>query len=141
MSQLSHKTAQDICQRLCDRMDQLVKVVDEESQLVRAGKLFAAAQLKSRQAYLVRRYSEEIGRLQAMAREAEALAPDQMEEMRREHEGFRALLRINLAALAAARELAETQVEQLAARAGMRRQRRDQSLDEGEAAEPRARHG
>ena len=99
-------------------MDGLIEVLDEETRLVREGKLRLArdlADLKNDRAAIYTRLMllarDEVG---ALAR----FLPEQTEMLKRRHELFRAEVQINLAVLATARDVAEDLIRQVANDAG-----------------------
>lgn len=110
-----------LCADLARTMDALLQVIEEEAGHVRSGKLFAAAQLKAKEAALVRHYSSAMAAIEGRMEELERLVPRQLDEVQRQHGAFRSLLRINLAALATARELSELRLQDLADRVGSRK--------------------
>jgi hypothetical protein len=88
-------------------MDDLLAILDEETALVRAGRLSAARALAPAKSHCAAVYT----RLMLFARdEVASLAyylPEETEALKRRHELFRAEVQINLAALSTARDVAE----------------------------------
>ena len=82
----------------------LCDVIEEETALVRAGRLTAAAAVVERKSELARTFVSSATRVRASAR---SLAPKLLEELRHQHEHFRARLQLNLTVLATARGVVE----------------------------------
>ncbi|WP_407050475.1 flagellar protein FlgN [Methyloraptor flagellatus] len=101
-------------------MDALIAVIDRETALVRDGLLFAAGDLEKEKSDFAAAYLKLRGRLKASAEVIGSLAPASAERLRQRHEEFAALLRINLAVLATAREVAETIVRNVSTAVGKR---------------------
>jgi hypothetical protein len=114
-------TAGEPCRALREVMEQLLSCIEMETDCVRAGRLFAAAELKTRETALVGRYQQELSRLERNAGELDRVAPRAMARLRHEHEGFKALFQIGMAVLECARELAEHQMRELQAKVGISR--------------------
>jgi hypothetical protein len=84
-------------------MGELCEIVEEETALVRAGRLVAAAKVAERKSKLA-------GAFMGYAASARYLAratPQLLQALREEHEQFRAKLQINLTVLATARAVSE----------------------------------
>ena len=88
-------------------MDALIGVIQQETELVRAGRLAQAAQLEQTKTELSRLYIADTLRLRANRALIEQIAPDTMPELVRRHDDFRALLQINLTVLATAHAVSE----------------------------------
>jgi flagellar biosynthesis/type III secretory pathway chaperone len=99
--------AQHLVGHLIDVMDALLGIVDEETELVRAGRLRAAADLAQTKGDLTKLYVTDIMRLKASHAYYVSHAPDAIEDLRRRHDQFRALLQINLTVLATAHAVSE----------------------------------
>lgn len=92
---------------LAATMDEILRVVAQETELVRAGKLAQATRLQPEKADLANRYYAGTTHLKAMLT---ALPPDHqhaLAELKRRHDEFRALLQINLTVLATAHAVSE----------------------------------
>jgi hypothetical protein len=85
-------------------MEALLAIVQQETDLVRAGRLGQAALLAEPKADLTRRYIA--AALQLKASQALA-APERVAALHRQHDQFRALLQINLTVLATAHAVSE----------------------------------
>ena len=101
-------------------LEELETVLREETRLVRAGLLFAAADLESRKTAASGVYLRLRARLKANSVVLGRLCAPRVEELRHHHEGFTALLRENLAVLAIAREVSEDLVRTVSESVGRR---------------------
>jgi flagellar biosynthesis/type III secretory pathway chaperone len=90
-----------------DVMNTLIEVIQQETDLVRAGRLSQAAKLAQAKTELARQYIADTLRLRANQAELARLVPETMTELVRRHDGFRALLQINLTVLATAHAVSE----------------------------------
>jgi len=89
-------------------MDALAGVVQQETELVRAGKLAQAAELAERKSDLTRHYVADGSQLRASGAQLARLLPEaELALLRRRHDGFRALLQTSLTVLATAHAVAE----------------------------------
>jgi TfoX/Sxy family transcriptional regulator of competence genes len=88
-------------------MDSLLDVIQQETELVRAGRLAQAAELEQAKTELSRLYIADTLRLRANRALINQIAPDTMPELVRRHNDFRALLQINLTVLATAHAVSE----------------------------------
>jgi len=83
-------------------------VLQQETALLRAGKLAQAAEFAARKGDLTRLYVADSSRLRASRSQLARLLPAaQIETLRRRHDTFRALLQTNLTVLATAHAVAE----------------------------------
>lgn len=110
----SAEMAEALCARLTSTMDQLVDAIEEETQLVRSGKLAAASEVQPNKSELAKSYISDIAQVKQNALVLSRLAPASIEVLRGRHEEFRALLKINLAVLATAREVSQDIVKTVA---------------------------
>ena len=92
---------------LAQVMDALLGTVEEETRLVRAGKLRAAAMLAQPKAELAQHYVADVTRLKNNQSLLAQLVPDMLDALKRRHDLFRALLQINLTVLATAHAVSE----------------------------------
>jgi len=99
--------AEDVIGHFIKIMDALLATVEEETDLVRDGRLRAVTQLEQPKAELARLYIADLLRLRANQNYLEAAVPDMLHELRRRHDTFRALLQINLTVLATAHAVSE----------------------------------
>jgi hypothetical protein len=103
----SPEEAEQVIVHLLEVMDALLMTVQEETQLVRAGHLRAAAQLEQPKAELARLYIADLLRLRANQAYLAETVPATLDSLRRRHDTFRALLQINLTVLATAHAVSE----------------------------------
>ncbi|MBX9773186.1 MAG: hypothetical protein K2Y71_02140 [Xanthobacteraceae bacterium] len=88
-------------------MDSLLDVIQQETELVRAGHLKRAAELEQTKTELSRLYVADTLRLRANRALIDQITPQTMPELVRRHNDFRALLQINLTVLATAHAVSE----------------------------------
>src|SRR5262249_37384358 len=88
-------------------MDALLAIIEEETAFVRAGRIDQAAALEPRKAELASRYLGSSERLKQNSQFLKASLPQQLAALRRQHETFRDLLKINLTVLATAHAVSE----------------------------------
>lgn len=88
-------------------MDSIIGVIEQETKLVREGRLHEAAQLEPTKTALAREYVADTGRLKTQQAAIAAAAPDLLDRLRRRHDEFQALLQINLTVLATAHAVSE----------------------------------
>jgi len=101
-------------------LGELEAVIREETRLVRAGLLFAAADLEAEKTRTSGAYMRLRARLKANSVALGRLCGARVEELRRHHEDFTTLLRENLAVLAIAREVSEDLVRTVSESVGRR---------------------
>src|SRR5689334_22245983 len=99
--------AEALIQHLCEVMDALLGTVEEETELVRAGKLTEATRLGLAKAELSLMYIADTTRIKASRSYLARTAPGLVEDLRKRHDMFRALLQINLTVLATAHAVSE----------------------------------
>jgi hypothetical protein len=90
-----------------DLMIELCEIVGEETALVRAGRLTSAGKMAERKSELARAFMNHAARLRASSRYLANTTPRLLDELRQQHEQFRAKLQINLTVLATARAVSE----------------------------------
>jgi hypothetical protein len=89
-------------------MDALRDVLQQETDLVRSGRLGAAAKFQEPKADLTRLYIADASRLRASQSHLARVVPaEKLEALRQRHDSFRALLEINLTVLATAHSVSE----------------------------------
>jgi hypothetical protein len=88
-------------------METLLATVEEETALVRNGRVTEAARLEEAKSELAGRYLAETERLKANKDFIQRSLPDVLAALRRRHDNFHALLQINLTVLATAHAVAE----------------------------------
>lgn len=99
--------AEQLVGHLTEVMDALLGTVEEETKLVRSGKLKQAMRLESAKADLTKLYVADITRIKASEGFITNLIPNAIQALRQRHDVFRALLQINLTVLATAHAVAE----------------------------------
>jgi hypothetical protein len=93
--------------RLAEAMAGLLAVLDEETQLVRAGRISEIARIEPQKSEFARRYVADAVSVRANALYLARETPREFDDLRRHHEQFRAVLQINLAVLATAHAVSE----------------------------------
>jgi hypothetical protein len=92
---------------LMNVMDAMLEVVDEETKLVRAGKLSAATRLVPSKHELSQLYFTDTQRLKASRSFLARALPNVLEPLRKRHDLFQAVLQMNLTVLATAHAVSE----------------------------------
>ena len=100
--------AQALIKHLLDVMDALLGTVEEETELVRAGKLHEAAKLEPTKAELSLMYIADTTRIKASRGYLARTTPAMVNDLRKRHDMFKALLQINLTVLATAHAVSES---------------------------------
>jgi hypothetical protein len=88
-------------------MAELCDIVEEETTLVRCGRLTSATKVAQRKAELARAFVDHASRVRASTRFLARATPKLLDALRRQHEQFRTKLQINLTVLATARAVSE----------------------------------
>jgi hypothetical protein len=88
-------------------MDALLAHVERETELVREGRISEVARLEPSKAELARLYMADAALVKAHSAFLALKLPARMEELRRRHDTFQALLQINLTVLATAHAVSE----------------------------------
>jgi phage shock protein A len=99
--------ARKLADALMRNMDELLKLIEQETALVRAGKVREAMQLDTAKTDLSRRYVSAIAGLRANQRYMTQATPDLLAALHRHHDTFRAMLQVNLTVLATAHAVSE----------------------------------
>jgi hypothetical protein len=99
--------AGQVIKHLFDVMDAMLALIDEETKLVRAGKLSAAARLVPSKNELSQLYLADTQRLKAGEAFLARSAPQMLDALRKRHDLFRAVLQMNLTVLATAHAVSE----------------------------------
>jgi flagellar biosynthesis/type III secretory pathway chaperone len=92
---------------IAEVMASLLEILEEETQLVRAGRISEVSRIEPRKSELARLYVAAAGVVKANGLYLARELPQQFDELRRRHEHFQALLQINLAVLATAHAVSE----------------------------------
>jgi hypothetical protein len=100
--------AEALIRHLLDVMDALLGTVEEETELVRAGKLSEASKLEPTKAELSRMYIADTTRIKASQGYLVRTTPGMVDDLRQRHDEFRALLQMNLTVLATAHAVSES---------------------------------
>jgi hypothetical protein len=103
----SASDAEQFVIHLMEVMDGLLAVLEEETKLVRSGRVGPAAQLQRPKGDLAGLYVAAIARLKANHGFLSKVMPHTIDALRRRHDSFRALLQINLTVLATAHAVSE----------------------------------
>jgi hypothetical protein len=99
--------AENLVRHLLAAMDALVATVEQETTLVRAGKLTDAVALETTKSELARLYMTDTAQVKANLPVLSKQIPDLLAALRRQHDTFNALLQINLTVLATAHAVSE----------------------------------
>lgn len=100
--------AEALIKHLSEVMDALLGTVEEETELVRSGKLYEASKLEPAKTELSLMYIADTTRIKASRSYLARTAPALVEDLRKRHDMFRALLQINLTVLATAHAVSES---------------------------------
>jgi len=98
---------QQLISHLAGVMDAMLKLVEEETRLVRAGRLTDSAQLAAPKSDLSRLYLSDTEIIKASKSYLSQNLPDEIDMLRRRHDTFHAVLQINLTVLATAHAVSE----------------------------------
>lgn len=110
------EAAETLCAAIERRMDELILLVEEETALVRDGKVFALKALEPRKKEAAREFITGIESVKRIRPALERRAPAAMSRLRQHHAEFRSMLQISLAALAAVKGATEEAFEDVATR-------------------------
>lgn len=88
-------------------MDAIVRLLEQETELVRAGRLADAAQLQAEKTELANLYYAGASHIRTMLPALSSTHPQALADIKRKHEEFRALLQTNLTVLATAHAVSE----------------------------------
>lgn len=100
--------AEQVTRHLGEVMNALLGVVEEETRLVREGKLRDATQIEPTKTELARLYIADTMRLKASQPFLKQAAPALLDDLRERHGAFNALLQMNLTVLATAHAVSES---------------------------------
>jgi hypothetical protein len=103
----SRAEAENLVRHLLAAMDALVATVEQETTLVRSGKLKEAVTLEGRKSELARLYAADSAQVKANLPVLAEQVPDLLAALRQHHDTFNALLQINLTVLATAHAVSE----------------------------------
>ena len=99
--------ARELADRLVGVMNELLAVVELETDLVRAGRLREAMVHGPKKTELSHHYVVAVGRLKASQTFMQQSAPELLATLHRHHDTFRAMLKVNLTVLATAHAISE----------------------------------
>ncbi|MCD0421322.1 MAG: hypothetical protein QM576_22255 [Rhodopseudomonas sp.] len=99
--------ARKLAETLISVMDGLLKLIERETELVRAGHIAEAMQLESDKTERTKRYISAITLVRASQPYMAKATPDLLATLHRHHEVFRAMLQVNLTVLATAHAVSE----------------------------------
>jgi hypothetical protein len=97
-----------LAESLMDVMSALLGLIEQETELVRAGKLREAMTLGPKKTELSTRYVGVVGQLKANQKAMSRSAPELLKTLHRHHDTFRAMLQVNLTVLATAHAVSES---------------------------------
>ena len=103
----SRDEALAVVAHLGEIMEALLKIIEQETELVRAGRLIDTAKLEPSKARLAQLYVADVARLTASARYLEVQQPELLADLKQRHVAFHANLQVNLTVLATAHAVAE----------------------------------
>ena len=89
-------------------MSELLAVIEQETELVRAGQLREGMRFGPTKTELSGHYVSLVGRLKASQKFMQASSPELLTTLHRHHDVFRAMLQINLTVLATAHAVSES---------------------------------
>lgn len=92
-----------LCAGIETTMEAVLQMIEAETTLLRKGHSIAAAELGGRQGHYARRYINDLASIGAVGADLDHFLPGSVDRLRRLHEQFCAVLRIDMAALATAR--------------------------------------
>jgi hypothetical protein len=125
----TREEAEDLLGRIGDSMVALVKIFQEETQLVKAGRLSEAGALTAEKAALASQYLREIETLKANAPFVSEAVPLLIDELRKAHAAFRDILSLNMRVVATAQSVAEGIIRGAAGEAARREAPKAYSAD------------
>jgi len=99
--------ARKLAEDLMDVMGALLGVIEQETALVRAGKVREAMRLEHQKGELSRRYMVAVECLKTSQKYLAQVSPELLTTLRRHHDTFRAMLQVNLTVLATAHAVSE----------------------------------
>jgi hypothetical protein len=125
----TREEAEDLLGRIGDSMVALVKIFQEETELVKAGRLSEAGALVAEKTALASQYLREIETLKANAPFVSQTVPALVDELRKAHAAFRDIISLNMRVVATAQSVAEGIVRGAAGEAARRDSLKGYSAD------------
>jgi hypothetical protein len=104
---VSAAEARALADEMVSVMSELIAVIEQETELVRAGKLREGMAFGPRKTELSRYYVATVGRLKASQNFMKQTTPELLATLHRHHDTFRAMLQVNLTVLATAHAISE----------------------------------
>lgn len=99
--------ARQLAESMMGVMNDLLAVIEQETELVRAGKIREAIMLEQRKNELSRRYIATITLLKNSQKYLAQATPDLLTALHKHHDVFRSMLQVNLTVLATAHAVSE----------------------------------
>jgi hypothetical protein len=112
--------ARKLADGLLEIMNTLLGVIDQETKLVRAGKIREGMALEKQKSELSRRYAGAISHFKSSQKYMTQTTPELLTALHRHHDVFRAMLQVNLTVLATAHAVSEGIVRGVSAEAQRR---------------------
>jgi hypothetical protein len=97
----------DLMTDLCTTMADILRIVEQETALVRAGLLVDASKLQAAKTELANRYYAGASQIKALLPALQGAQSSELADLQRKHDEFRALLQVNLTVLATAHAVSE----------------------------------
>ncbi|MEP0233008.1 flagellar protein FlgN [Roseibium sp.] len=129
------------CSTLSSTMETLLALIENETDLVRGGKLKEAGTLQPEKARLIHEYTRGMMCAKEHAVALGNMAPASAQNLKRQHAEFQPVLRINLAVLSTAREVASSVVSSVAKAVGAQQRSTTYGPGGASASGPRAASG
>jgi hypothetical protein len=99
--------ARKLAENMMDVMNALLAVIEQETALVRAGKVRDALKLEQQKSAMSLRYTSMITLLKTSQKYMAQTTPDLLSALHRHHDVFRSMLQVNLTVLATAHAVSE----------------------------------
>lgn len=99
--------AAEVMTQISRLMTELCEIVEQETSLVRSGRLTSAASVSQQKSELAREFMTHANRVRASTTYLTRNTPKLLDALRGQHEQFRAKLQVNLTVLATARAVSE----------------------------------
>lgn len=97
----------EVMAELSAAMDAIVRLLERETELVRAGRLADAAKLQPEKTELANLYYAGASHIRSILPTLSSTQPQALADIKRKHEKFRAILQVNLTVLATAHAVSE----------------------------------
>jgi hypothetical protein len=116
---LDELPAGELCRRASDTLDELARVMNEETTLLRAGRYRDAGALAATKTQLAQDYVALVRSVQRQSARLRAEAPEAVALLRNGHEKLATQMAENLRVIASARSVTETLLSDVAASVGL----------------------